>query len=174
MPSVKTHDVITLVTTPVAAALGWFATFDVWCTGIVTAAAVFGGYMFGPDLDIVSAPYRRWGPFRALWYPYQKLMPHRSRFSHGLVFGTLIRVVYFSLVVAVFYSVAMILWDLYVHDVPASTATAVERFGRVYKELLQVDNRYLLSGFLGLWFGGAVHTITDICGSLLKALWKAL
>lgn len=51
--------------------------------------------MLSPDLDLDSSIYRRWGPFRFLWWPYQKLLPHRSVFSHSFIVGPLIRLAYF-------------------------------------------------------------------------------
>src|SRR2546423_14539022 len=101
MPSGRTHDAITfLLAAPVAA-----GTYGVLrsrpMSGVVAAAFVFGGLMFGPDLDTVSRQYSRWAIFRFLWFPYRSFFRHRSRFSHGLLFGALIRVVYFLGIVSV-------------------------------------------------------------------------
>ena len=64
-------------------------------SAVVAVAFVFGGLMFGPDLDTVSRQYSRWGIFRAIWFPYRSFFKHRSRFSHGLIFGALLRAIYF-------------------------------------------------------------------------------
>src|SRR5438552_13226225 len=95
MPSGRTHDAITfLLAVPVAA--GAFAmSRSLSMSAVVAAAFVFGGLMFGPDLDTVSRQYSRWSVFRFLWFPYRSFFKHRSRFSHGLIFGAFIRVVYF-------------------------------------------------------------------------------
>src|SRR5687768_4765015 len=96
MPSGKTHDALTfLLAAPVAAA-AYAVTADIVFAAIATAAFLFGGLMFGPDLDTQSTPYARWRFFRMIWFPYRSVFKHRSRWSHGLVFGTLFRVVYFS------------------------------------------------------------------------------
>lgn len=63
-------------------------------TLLVVAAYLFSGLLLSNDLDITSRIYRRWGPFRLVWYPYQRLIPHRSLWSHGLVVGPLLRVLY--------------------------------------------------------------------------------
>src|SRR5947208_3323060 len=63
---------------------------------LATATMLFGGFMFGPDLDIQSKQYTRWRIFRFLWFPYKVMFKHRSRWSHGIIFGTLIRVLYFT------------------------------------------------------------------------------
>ena len=68
--------------------LGWI--------GSATAALAFlvGGLLLSPDLDTRSRPTRRWGPLRLLWWPYRKLLRHRSLLSHGPFLGTLGRVGY--------------------------------------------------------------------------------
>lgn len=59
---------------------------------------VFSTYFLSPDLDLhTSRPYRRWGPFAWIWYPYALLSPHRG-LSHTPVLGTLLRVGYLTLV----------------------------------------------------------------------------
>ena len=98
MPSGKTHDAITLLLAAPTFAAAWGATGSAVLAVAATAGTLFGGLMFGPDLDILSRQYTRWGPFRLLWWPYRVVFRHRSRWSHGIIFGTLIRVVYFALV----------------------------------------------------------------------------
>src|ERR687894_833391 len=101
MPSGKTHDAITWLAAVPAAVAAWLVTESVLLTEVVTGATLFGGLMFGPDLDIQSRQYTRWGPFRFIWWPYKVVFRHRSRWTHGIVFGTLIRVVYFVAALAI-------------------------------------------------------------------------
>src|SRR4051794_28037618 len=101
MPSGRTHDAITFILAAPAFAAAYAVTHNLSASAVVTAAFIFGGLMFGPDLDTVSRQYSRWGPVRLLWYPYRSFFTHRSRFSHGLLFGALIRVIYFMGVVTV-------------------------------------------------------------------------
>src|ERR1043165_9727701 len=96
MPSGKTHDLVTVALAPATVAAGWGLTGSLTMSAAATAAELFGGLMFGPDLDIQSRQYTRWGVFRFLWLPYKTVCRHRSRWSHGIIFGTLIRVVYFA------------------------------------------------------------------------------
>ncbi|HWW75088.1 MAG TPA: metal-binding protein, partial [Pyrinomonadaceae bacterium] len=98
MPSGKTHDMVTLVLAAPTFAAAWGLTGSLALSVAATVAMLFGGLMFGPDLDIQSRQYTRWGVFRFLWLPYKVAFRHRSRWSHGIVFGTLIRVVYFAAV----------------------------------------------------------------------------
>src|SRR5918998_4671194 len=96
MPSGRTHDLITFVLTPPTFLLVWGVTGSLKLAAIVSGATVFGGLMFGPDLDIHSRQYTRWGVFRFVWLPYKGVFRHRSRLTHGIVLGTLIRVLYFT------------------------------------------------------------------------------
>ncbi|MEM9770744.1 MAG: metal-binding protein, partial [Cyanobacteria bacterium P01_D01_bin.73] len=75
-----------------AAALG--ASRDPATTLALTGGFAAGGFFLSPDLDIHSVPYKRWGPFRWIWLPYRKMFRHRSPWTHGLVVGTTIRIVY--------------------------------------------------------------------------------
>ena len=56
--------------------------------GLIGAGAfLVGGLWLSPDLDTLSRPLQRWGPLRWIWWPYRKLVPHRSLFSHGPLIG---------------------------------------------------------------------------------------
>jgi len=45
---------------------------------------LFATYFLSPDLDIDSTPYKRWGVFRDLWYPYKKLIKHGGISHHPI------------------------------------------------------------------------------------------
>ncbi|MEM6255127.1 MAG: metal-binding protein [Cyanobacteria bacterium P01_D01_bin.156] len=102
MPSGKNHDRITLWLLPVVLAGAFMLTLDIALTVLVSIAFLIGGFMMGPDLDIQSVQYRRWGPIRWIWYPYQVAVKHRSVWSHGPLIGTILRVVYLALWIALF------------------------------------------------------------------------
>ena len=86
---------------------------------IVTVTFLFGGLMFGPDLDTHSSQYTRWGIMKNLWYPYQKFFKHRSRWSHGLIFGTFLRIIYFIGVLTLFSFLITFLYSTYIGgDIP--------------------------------------------------------
>lgn len=97
MSSGRTHDRITLWTLPLVVVVAFRLTLDGWLTGLVCLGFLLGGWVFGPDLDIHSVQYKRWGWLRWIWLPYRGSMRHRSRWSHGPVIGTLIRVIYISI-----------------------------------------------------------------------------
>jgi uncharacterized metal-binding protein len=63
-------------------------------TLLVVGAYLVSGLLLSNDLDIASRIYKRWGPLRLVWYPYQRLIPHRSLLSHGFIVGPVLRVLY--------------------------------------------------------------------------------
>jgi uncharacterized metal-binding protein len=162
---------VTLVLAPPTFAAAWGLTGSVALSAAVTAAMLFGGLMFGPDLDIQSRQYTRWGPLRFLWWPYKVAFRHRSRWSHGIVFGTFIRVVYFAAVVT------LVAWaGVYLRAVFLAGGTppgwrevaqawvAVEAAAAGYG----VGPRALLAVLAGLWWGAASHTLTDVAWSVVR------
>ena len=63
-----------------------------WAAALIAAASCWaGGLWLSPDLDTRSNALRRWGYLSFLWWPYQRLIPHRSLWSHGPVLGTTAR-----------------------------------------------------------------------------------
>ena len=66
--------------------------------GLVVASGGFllGGLWLSPDLDTRSNATRRWGPLGLLWWPYRRLLSHRSLFSHSPVLGTGLRLAWLA------------------------------------------------------------------------------
>ena len=63
-----------------------------WAAALLTAASCLaGGLWLSPDLDTRSNALRRWGALGFLWWPYRRLIPHRSLWSHGPLLGTTVR-----------------------------------------------------------------------------------
>lgn len=110
MPSGKIHAEITLTTAGFI--LYWGITRgDPPDLAVVTALGCALGIVLTPDLDVVGTradglirkelgfiPAVVWG---LLWNPYSALIPHRSMLSHGPIVGTLIRIVYIAVPLAV-------------------------------------------------------------------------
>ena len=60
--------------------------------GVITATAfLVGGLWLSPDLDTRSNALHRWGPLGGIWWPYRRLIRHRSIWSHGPLIGTTTR-----------------------------------------------------------------------------------
>jgi uncharacterized metal-binding protein len=169
MPSGKTHDAITFLFVAPVFAAAWKITENAAISLVVSAAFLFGGLMFGPDLDTMSKQYTRWGILRFLWYPYQAFFAHRSRWSHGLVFGTLLRVVYFMGALTLIAFAVVYVYATYTGgDLPR-----IAEFTRAWLDLgayvrTNIGEYFLPSVFAGLWLGAASHTLTDMAGSFVK------
>jgi len=168
MPSGNTHDAITFILAVPAAAITYYACGFAAAT-VFTAAFLFGGLMFGPDLDTVSKQNSRWRFFRFVWFPYRSFFRHRSRWTHGLVFGTLIRVVYFMgvatiLLFAASYCSAL----LFNTEMPGTVdfAAAWTDAGRLVR--LHAGNEMMILVFAGLWSGAASHTLADMAATYIK------
>ncbi len=169
MPSGKTHDAVTfLLTAPVWAAV-WKITENIPLATIVTFTFLFGGLMFGPDLDTLSKQYTRWGIFKVLWYPYKVFFKHRSRWSHGLIFGTFLRVVYFVGILTLLSFLITFLASTYLGgDIPHlfEFTKNWEQIGVFVRQNFGEYTFYAI--FAGLWLGAASHTVTDMAGSFVK------
>ena len=124
----------------------------------------FSGLMFGPDLDIHSTQYKRWGILRWIWLPYRKLFRHRSLFSHGLIIGTLIRVVY--LVVMVF---AIAIFLIAIAQLLFGFPWNWQKF--ILKVIDLLANKYSTEAivlWLGLELGAMSHSVSDWISSAVK------
>jgi uncharacterized metal-binding protein len=157
VPSGKTHDAVTfLLVAPTFA-------------GIVTFGFLIGGLMFGPDLDTMSKQYTRWSIFRFLWYPYQAFFKHRSRWSHGLIFGTLLRVIYFMGVLTLLAFGIVYIFESYTGGNLPNLFEMTKTWGVIGNYVRVNIGEYVLpSLFAGLWLGAASHTLTDMAGSFIK------
>jgi uncharacterized metal-binding protein len=171
MPSGKTHDLITLALAPPTFAAAWGLTGSLVLSAAATGAMLFGGLMFGPDLDIQSRQYTRWGPLRFLWLPYKVIFRHRSRWSHGIVFGTLIRVVYFAAALTLLFWACVYARAFFVTGGSPPGLREVAQAWRVIEEVAVsrgVGPHVLLAVFAGLWWGAASHTLTDVAWTVVR------
>ncbi|MCS6873849.1 MAG: metal-binding protein [Pyrinomonadaceae bacterium] len=169
MPSGKTHDAITILLSVPTFAFAYRITDELNAPMILTAGFLFGGFIFGPDLDTVSRQYRRWGIFRFLWLPYRVIIEHRSRLSHGLIFGAAFRVIYFAGVTTLFlFAVAYVL-ALKANMQPPGFIEILES----WKGLISQIEKHFGEGapfyfFGGIWLGSASHTLTDVAITFIK------
>jgi len=169
MPSGRTHDAITLMLAAPAAAVGYVSTGSLISAILVGSAFVFGGMMFGPDLDTISRQYSRWWAFRFLWLPYRSFFKHRSRLSHGLIFGALIRVIYFLGILTLSAFVAVYLYSASASGTLPDIVEFTDAWRPVGSLIRNIfGDNFLVLIFTGLWFGAASHTFTDMAGSFVK------
>lgn len=164
MPSGKIHDSIAIFSIPVVFLLGYyFFSHNLINSFIFVLSCLFCQLMFGPDLDTRSNHYKRWGLFRWIWIPYIKIIPHRSKFSHGILTGTLFRLIY------LFFAVAFLI--IFINQLIYSN------FGfkiidyesiKLFKYINSAKIIYLFPIILGLITGTIIHTLTDKIFSFFK------
>ncbi len=167
MPSGRTHDEITLWSLPLVAGGTYAQTRSSSLTLIVAGGFLFSGLMFGPDLDIYSQQFQRWGWLRWIWLPYQQSLHHRSFLSHGPVVGTALRILYLGIWIgAIAFGVVLVGDFLGLFTWNPSMASAA--IARTLKQ-------YPLEGialFLGLELGAMSHSLSDWIGSAYKRFKK--
>ncbi len=167
MPSGRTHDRITMYALPFVAGITFWQTRSSNATLLVAGGFLFGGLMFGPDLDIYSVQFQRWGFLRWIWLPYQKSLRHRSFLSHGPIIGTILRILYLGCLLAILailvLAIAEKLWNL--------SFTWQDLGETVGRSLVQYNTEYIAL-FLGLELGAMSHSLSDWGGSAYKRVQK--
>lgn len=173
MPSGRTHDRITFYSLPPIMGAVALATQSGVQTLLFGGGFLFSGWMFGPDLDIHSLPYKRWGPLRWMWLPYRKAMAHRSMLSHGPLLGTVFRVLYLATWVLLFVAVGVVGWAQLQSPEHWQTMSLIQLewiLRRLQAEVLRYPLEALLL-FLGLEAGAMSHALSDWTGSGVKR-WR--
>jgi uncharacterized metal-binding protein len=135
---------------------------------------LFSGLMFGPDLDIYSRQYQRWGWLRWIWLPYRKSMSHRSILSHGILIGTLLRVAYLITLGLWVMLTGQVLWAVVqqglgqAEDWRPLLGQWLNQGLRSLIWSLQAHADLWWAGFVGLELGSLSHSISDWMGSTIK------
>lgn len=167
MPSGQTHDRITIWSVPVVASITLITTRSSNITLLVAGGFMFGGLMFGPDLDIYSRQFQRWGFLRYIWLPYQKSLRHRSFLSHGPIIGTTLRVVYLMTIVGLTTILLVLIWTkignfaLKWDDIWLTTRKSINNHGIEF-----------ISFVIGCEIGAMSHSLSDWIGSSYKKWQK--
>jgi len=139
MPNGRTHDIITAVTTPIVSGVTYYICKDIKTTLIILGLFLFSSLMFNGDLDIDSRPYNRWWLLKMIWIPYQLMFEHRSIFTHGIIIGTIIRI-------------------LYIGVIPFAIC-AFKGQTHIVTNMVTLHNMIII--FIGLELGSAIHSISD-------------
>jgi uncharacterized metal-binding protein len=163
MPSGRTHDRLTLIFLPPLVGTGLLLSGSGELTLLLAGSYLFSGFMFGPDLDIHSVQYKRWGMARWLWLPYRSLIRHRGWLSHGPIVGTLFRLFYlgsFLLLVAIVVLGVLAFFGKSGIDWRTFPKTALDFYARHPRETIAF--------LVGLECGAMTHSVSDWLGSALK------
>ncbi len=94
---------------------------------------------------------------------------HRSRWSHGIIFGTLIRVIYFACVLSLLALGGVYLRAMLVSGGPPSLDD-LARVGWMIGTVISrnVGRHAAWAVLAGLWWGAASHTLTDVAWSVMR------
>jgi uncharacterized metal-binding protein len=104
MPNGRTHDLITYILSILFIPLVLIFNGVNLNSYVLILSFIFSALMFNGDLDTNSSPYNRWWVFKMIWIPYQLIFTHRSIWTHGFILGTLIRVLYISIIPMLFFT----------------------------------------------------------------------
>jgi len=96
MPSGKTHDISSIALLPILLIGLYYLKLETLPIILIIIGYLFSSFMFNGDLDINSRPYNRWLWLRIIWLPYQGFFSHRSIWTHGIIIGTVVRLLYIS------------------------------------------------------------------------------
>ncbi len=136
-------------------------------TLLVSGSFLIGGLMFGPDLDIYSCQYQRWGWFKFIWLPYQKSLRHRSFLSHGPLIGTALRILYLAIWITVIGVLGLTIAEK-IGNLAGNWQEAVLGWGR------SISEHYIefIAIYVGLELGAMSHYLSDWGGSAYKQFKK--
>jgi len=162
MPSGCTHDRITLWSLPIVTGLSFGLVHSTHLTLFVSGGFLFSGLMFGPDLDINSRQFQRWGWFKWLWRPYQRSLNHRSFLSHGPIIGTALRLLYLLNWLVVLVVLSSII------DKLLGLELSVLGFVTSLWPLLSQNYQEVIALLVGLELGSMSHSLSDWSGSAYK------
>ena len=168
MPSGVTHDRITIWILPWIVGVTYCLTRNGELTLIFSGGYFFSGMMFGPDLDIHSLQYKRWGMIRGIWLPYRRFLKHRSIFSHGFIIGTCVRLIYLFLIIACI-SILVVAIAQLIFGFTWNWQDFAQR------QLSLLINKYpqeTIALFIGLEIGAMSHSVSDWIGSRRKLRLK--
>lgn len=139
MPCGKTHDRITFIVLPIVVLIAYLIFNSFYLIHILSISYLFSALMFNGDLDTNSKSYNRWFVFKMIWIPYQLMFSHRSVFTHGILIGTTIRIIYIGMI--------PFLYFYYNHDINILTDI--------------ISTKDLMVVFIGLELGNISHSFPD-------------
>jgi uncharacterized metal-binding protein len=167
MASGKNHDRITFICLPLLAGASLVITRNLQLTFWAVSSFLFSGLMFGPDLDIHSRQYLRWGWLRWLWKPYQRSIRHRSPLSHGPVIGTILRLLY----VGCWLSFMVLFLGSVLRSIGYSLGSD-QQLWLFLQKFWGINYPQLLAVLFGLELGAMSHYLADIFSSKMKQWGK--
>ncbi len=126
--------------------------------------------MLSPDLDTKSKIHSRWGLLRFIWFPYRKVIRHRSIISHFPILGSIIRTLYLILSLTILYSI--LIYFIF-------TALGIKNQGNIIsamknsliptaKIISNMKINLIIAVVLGISAGDLIHYLLDVFTSYIK------
>tara|TARA_B100000131_G_C18089285_1_gene601514 strand:- start:1291 stop:1839 length:549 start_codon:yes stop_codon:yes gene_type:complete len=160
MASGQNHDKATKICCiPIAICIGLF--FGLGHGMIAGISFLIGGLWLSPDLDTYSNSLKRWGFLKFLWWPYRKLIPHRSFFSHSPFIGTGFRLIYIVLLSLI---IKRLIQSFGITLVPISIFNL--------RSLIETYRAQFITAILGIEGSAWLHLILDGAPNPIK--WNKL
>jgi uncharacterized metal-binding protein len=154
---------VTLWSLPLIAGGTLYATARADLAFWVSGGFLVSGLIFGPDLDLYSFHYKRWGIFRWLWRPYQQAIKHRSIWSHGPIVGTVGRIFYLGLWVGL-----AGLFYLGISQLAGAKTYTGQQLIEIVRHSIEANSPVYLALFCGLELGAMSHYSSDWLVSIFK------
>lgn len=181
MPSGKTHDKVNdyLIAGGMTAFISFILYFIYGLVGAIVGVGFIVGYVFGtryngPDLDVKSRLYYRWGILKFIWRPYQKTFSHRSIFTHGIIIGDIIRYLYLVVVFGIGYLFLEFIMNKFGITKWLETISIYHHAKEMLTTFFSQQNEwmkyFIASLFIGNTVASTVHIITDHTVSKAKRL----
>lgn len=146
-------------------------------------AYIFAGLMFSGDLDTHSIQYKRWGFLRFIWLPYRKIFNHRSRFTHGAILGTFVRIIYLLTFLVLLLAIILFFYLIILYFMSKQNSSfftplfsqiknSFSIFKEVFFNIVKKYPKYIFSVLVGLVLGALSHDLTDSIDSEIKSFRK--
>lgn len=124
-----------------------------WAAGIAPLQIVeallvfmFGVMYLSPDLDLPRVePVKRWGWLGILWAPFEKTIAHRSRWSHGWIFGFITIQLYFLMIAAMVIIFLKLCWLPFIEPLIADANNIIDEIvsmnisSNVWTSILRIE-----------------------------------
>jgi uncharacterized metal-binding protein len=156
MASGRAHDRATLLLA-LPFGLLWGPGLGVAGVGVASFAFLVGGLWLSPDLDTHSRATARWGPLRGLWWPYRRLLRHRSLLSHSPLIGTTGRLAYLLTALVLLRALAGA-WPL---PWPPDALPPLQAWPALAHALWRAQPALVLCALVGLEASGWLHLLQD-------------
>ncbi len=117
---------------------------------IGSLAFIFGGLWLSPDLDTRSNSFNRWGLLRIFWVPYSYVIPHRSILSHGPIIGSLLRISYLIIIIALGFYICQN------YGLISNAKTML-----ILEQIMKINHNELIVMIIGVEASSWLHLIQD-------------